>query len=156
MAAETDISSLAYDADPDAKKAFNANVLAQLRANSGHITGGPLAGRPSIVLHTIGAKSGKPRETPLFRLDHDGRWYVIAAFAGSPVHPAWAHNLWAHPKIVVEVAGERYHVTARELTVAERNALWPYLLEQNPSFAGYQAKTERLIPMFELQRDVAQ
>ncbi|GAB1813113.1 nitroreductase/quinone reductase family protein [Mycobacterium sp. MUNTM1] len=155
MTADTDISSLAHDADPAAKKAFNANVLAQFRANHGQIISGPLAGLPSLILHTVGAKSGNPVETPLFRFDHNDRRYVIAAFAGSPVNPAWAHNLWAHPSVVVEVADETYDATARELPRQERDALWPFLIEQNPSFTDYQEQTKRTIPIFELQRSTA-
>lgn len=77
--------------------AINDDTIQQFRANNGAIVKGLFAGMRGLLLHTVGAKSGAPRVTPLYRFDFEKRWYVVGADGGSPKTPAWVHNLRAEP-----------------------------------------------------------
>ncbi|EFV13209.1 nitroreductase family deazaflavin-dependent oxidoreductase [Segniliparus rugosus] len=133
--------------------AFNEDVVAQLRRTGGVVEEGPYAGADRfLVLHSVGAKSGEPRQTPLFYLDVEGRWYLIGSFWGNQKHPAWVYNLLAHPNVRIEVKGQTLEAVARELEAEEREEIWARLVETAPNFAEYQAKTDRRIRLFELVR----
>jgi hypothetical protein len=54
---------------------------------------------PVVILTTLGAKSGKIRKSPLMRVEHDGRYAVVASMAGAPKHPVWYHNVAADPRV---------------------------------------------------------
>jgi deazaflavin-dependent oxidoreductase (nitroreductase family) len=136
--------------DADALKTFNDNIVEEFRANGGKVVG-PITG-DFVLLTTTGAKSGQPRLTPLVYFTIDDRMLVAGSYAGAPVDPAWVHNLRANPKAHVEVGTESYDATARELPLDERNALYEKVVELMPVFGDYQAKTDRVIPLFELQR----
>jgi deazaflavin-dependent oxidoreductase (nitroreductase family) len=142
---------------PDAEmlKNFNQTIIDEFRANGGKV-GGQFAGAELLLLHTIGARSGQPRVSPLAYFRIDGKLIVIGSFAGAPVSPAWVHNLRANPAARVEVGSESgieaFDVTARELPSAERDGLFAKITAASTRFAGYQANTSRVIPLFELQR----
>ncbi|MDY6995043.1 MAG: nitroreductase family deazaflavin-dependent oxidoreductase [Actinomycetota bacterium] len=130
---------------------MNRAIIDEFRANGG-VVGGPFAGAALLLLHTTGAKSGAPRVSPLAYLTVDGKMLIIGSYAGAPRHPAWVHNLRAHPQARIEVGTEAYDVAVRELPDDERDAAYPKIVEQVPVFAEYQAKTTRTIPLFELTR----
>lgn len=130
---------------------FNAGVVAEFRANGGKV-GGPFEGANLLLLHTTGAKSSQPRVSPLAYFRIDDRIYVVGSYAGADKDPAWVHNLRADPRVHVEIGATDYDATARELPRAERDELYPKLVEITPVFADYQAKTSRVIPVFELAR----
>ncbi|KRE31678.1 deazaflavin-dependent nitroreductase [Mycobacterium sp. Soil538] len=138
-------------ADPKALDAINRQVVEEFRANGG-VVGGPFAGSDLVLLTTVGAKSGQPRISPLVYFDIDGRILIAGSFGGAPKAPAWVHNLRAQPRIRVEIGAESYDAQARELPGDERDALYPRVVEKAPQFGEYQAKTERVIPLFELVR----
>jgi deazaflavin-dependent oxidoreductase (nitroreductase family) len=131
--------------------AFNRNIIDEFRANDGKVTG-QFANSNLLLLTTTGAKSGQQRVSPLAYFRIDGRLIIIGSFAGAPVNPAWVHNLRANPQAHVEVGTAAFDVTARELPPAEREELFPQVTAAAPGFAEYQAKTSRVIPLFELQR----
>jgi deazaflavin-dependent oxidoreductase (nitroreductase family) len=135
--------------------AFNQNIVDEFRSNGGKV-GGQFANANLLLLATTGAKSGRPRLSPLAYFRIDGKLIVIGSFAGAPVNPAWVHNLRANPQAHVEVGSESgidaFDVTARELTPAERAELFDKVTAAAPGFAEYQSKTSRVIPLFELQR----
>ncbi|HME16464.1 MAG TPA: nitroreductase family deazaflavin-dependent oxidoreductase [Mycobacterium sp.] len=137
---------------PDAEtiKAFNKTVTDEFRANDGKVTG-QFTGADLLLLTTTGAKSGQPRLSPLAYFRVDGKLLILGSFAGSDVNPAWVHNLRAHPSARVEIGNEASDVTARELPPEERDDLFPKITAVAPGFAEYQAKTSRIIPVFELQ-----
>src|ERR1700739_4543566 len=137
---------------PDAEtiKAFNKTVTDEFRANDGKV-GGQFEGADLLLLTTTGAKSGEPRVSPLAFFRVDGKLLILGSFAGSDVHPAWVHNLRANPSARVEIGNESSDVTARELPTAERDELFPKITAVAPGFAEYQARTTRIIPVFELQ-----
>lgn len=137
--------------DTDTINAFNRAIVDEFRANGGKV-GGQFEGANLLLLHTTGAKSGQPRVSPLAYFDIDGKLIVIGSFAGAPVSPAWVHNLRANPSARVEVGTDAFDVTARELPTDERDDLFDKVTAAAPGFAEYQAKTSRVIPLFELIR----
>jgi deazaflavin-dependent oxidoreductase (nitroreductase family) len=138
-------------ADPNALDEMNRKVVEEFRANGG-VVGGMFAGSDLVLLTTVGAKSGQPRISPLVYFDLDGRILIAGSFGGAPKAPAWVHNLRAQPRVRVEIGTESYDAEARELPRDERDALYPRVVEKAPQFGEYQAKTERVIPLFELVR----
>lgn len=135
--------------------AFNAAIVDEFRANGGKV-GGQFEGGNLLLLHTTGAKSGRPRMSPLAYLPVDGKILIVGSKAGAPTHPDWVHNLRANPAARIEIgtdAGlDEYDVVARELPDDEREATYPLITAVAPVFADYQAKTSRVIPLFELVR----
>jgi deazaflavin-dependent oxidoreductase (nitroreductase family) len=136
--------------DAAALQAFNAKIAEEFRANDGNV-GGPFEGNELLLLTTIGAKSGQPRLSPLSCKRIDGNLYIIAGNGGADVHPSWVHNLRANPEAHIELGTESFDVTARELPPAERDDLMPKLTAEITALAEYQAKTSRVIPIFELR-----
>ena len=130
---------------------FNQRIIEEFRANGG-VVGGMFAGAPMILLTTTGAKSGQRRTTPLVYLPDDDRFIIIASKGGAPAHPAWYHNLVAHPETTVEVGTETIPVTAVVVTGEERDRLYAKQAALRPAFGEYQAKTTRRIPVVALHR----
>ena len=130
---------------------FNQRIIAEFRANGGTV-GGPFAGAPMLLLTTTGARSGEQRTTPLVYLPDGDRLVVIASKGGAPTHPAWYHNLVAHPDVTVEVGSETLPVRAAVLSGEERDRLYARQAGLRPAFAEYQAKTTRRIPVVALER----
>jgi deazaflavin-dependent oxidoreductase (nitroreductase family) len=137
---------------PDAEtlKAFNRDIADEFRANAGRV-GGPFEGNELLLLTTRGAKSDEPRVSPLSCKRIDGKLLIIAGNGGADVNPAWVYNLRANPRARVELGTESFDVTARELPPAERDDIIPKLTAEVTAFAEFQAKTRRIIPIFELQ-----
>ena len=129
--------------DADAMKAFNQNIVEEFRANGGKV-GGPFDGATLLLLTTTGAKSGQPRLAPLAYLTIDQKMIVIGSKAGADTNP--------DPRAHIEVGTEAYDVAARELPPEERDEVFPKITAVAPGFGDYQAKTSRVIPLFELQR----
>jgi deazaflavin-dependent oxidoreductase (nitroreductase family) len=136
--------------DTETLKAFNKTVSDEFRANDGRV-GGQFDGANLLLLTTTGAKSGQPRVSPLAYFRVDDKLLILGSFAGADVNPAWVHNLRANPSAHIEIGNESSDVTARELPLAERDGLFPKITAVAPGFAEYQAKTSRIIPVFELQ-----
>ena len=136
--------------DTETIKAFNKTITDEFRANDGKVTG-QFEGADLLLLTTTGAKSGQPRVSPLAYFRIDGKLLIIGSFAGADINPGWVHNLRANPSAHVEIGTDSSDVTARELPSAERDELFPTITAAAPGFAEYQAKTTRVIPVFELQ-----
>jgi deazaflavin-dependent oxidoreductase (nitroreductase family) len=136
--------------DAEAMKAFNTSIVDEFRANGGKV-GGPFEGGTLLLLTTTGAKSGQPRLAPLAYLTIDDKTIIIGSKAGADTNPDWVHNLRANPRAHIEVGTDAYDVVARELPSAERDNVYPKVVAQAPGFGDYQAKTSRVIPLFELQ-----
>ena len=137
--------------DAETMKAFNKNIVDEFRANAG-VVGGPFEGATLLLLTSTGAKSGQPRLAPLAYLTVEGKMIIIGSKAGAETNPDWVHNLRANPKAHIEVGTEAYDVTVRELPPDERDDVYPKVVAVAPGFGEYQAKTSRVIPLFELQR----
>jgi F420H(2)-dependent quinone reductase len=107
------------------------------------LTGGRLkigVRQPVLLLHNVGAKSGKPRVTPLLYTPRGDDFILVASKAGAEHNPAWYHNLRAHPEVEVEVDGELIAVLARESEGSERDELWRVV---NDNYAGYDVYQQR-------------
>ena len=111
------------------------SVVFQLAA-----TLGPLAGVPLLLITHKGARTGKIRTNPLGYYDDVGTPVLFASGMGSPAHPQWVHNLRANPNVAVELLGEAFSATAREVEGAEREALWARVIEEKPFLVEHQAK----------------
>jgi deazaflavin-dependent oxidoreductase (nitroreductase family) len=128
---------------------MNRNVIEEFRSNGGKVTG-QFDGIPILLLHCVGAKSGKQHTKPLaYTMDGD-RYVIIASFAGSPTHPPWYHNLVANPELDIEVGSQKLRVRADVTAEPERTNLYESMAAQIPVFADYKKKTERVIPVFTL------
>jgi len=91
--------------------------------------------------------------TPLaYSSQADGRLVIAASNGGSPAHPAWYHNVKAHPMIDVELGTETFTALAEEVTGAAHAELWPELVAASPGLGNFQANTARRIPLFTLTR----
>ena len=130
---------------------MNDAVITEFRESGGK-AGGVFEGKPLVLVHHTGAKSGIERIAPLVPLLDDGRIYVFASKGGADTHPDWYRNLVAHPDITVELGTETFAATARVLDGDERAAVYAKQVAAEPQFGEYQRKTERLIPVVELVR----
>lgn len=110
-----------------------------------------LYGKPIIVLTSVGAKTGKLRMNALMRVEHDGRYAVVASLGGAPKHPVWYWNLKKNPHVELQDGAVKRDYLARELEGAERAEWWARAVEAYPPYADYQKKTERVIPVFVLE-----
>lgn len=128
-------------------------VRAQVEAyeSSGGTEGTTMRGMPVVVLTSVGAKSGKLRKTPLMRVEHEGRYAVVASQGGAPKHPVWYWNLKADPRVELQDGPVRQDMTAREVTGAEKAEWWQRAVAAFPDYAGYQERTTREIPLFVLE-----
>jgi F420H(2)-dependent quinone reductase len=110
-------------------------------------------GRPVVIFTTRGKKSGKLRKTPLMRVEHDGAYAMVASQGGAPQHPSWYFNLKADPDaLMVQDGADRFDATARELEGEEREIWWKRAVEAYPTYADYQTRTDRLIPVLLAER----
>jgi deazaflavin-dependent oxidoreductase (nitroreductase family) len=110
-------------------------------------------GLPVVIYTTRGNKSGKIRKTPLMRVEHDGAYLMVASQGGAPKHPVWYHNVKADPTaLMVQDGADRFDATARELSGEEREVWWERAVAAYPSYADYQRKTDRQIPVFLVER----
>ncbi|GAA1937601.1 nitroreductase family deazaflavin-dependent oxidoreductase [Microbacterium aoyamense] len=107
---------------------------------------------PSLVLHTIGAKSGEPRDAPLmYTADGEGRAYVAGTNWAGAAHPAWTTNLLAHPDVSITVRGRHMKVHASLVPDDERDAAWAVMEAQWPDYREYERDSGRTARIFLLQ-----
>ena len=133
-------------------KAFNAQIIEEFRANQGRVE--MFKDYPMVILHTIGAKSGMTHLVPLvLTINDDNEMLLFASFAGAQQHPAWVHNLRAHPDINVELGTETFKGWVIELAEAERADKVTTQACISDVFAGYVKKAApRQIPVFRIER----
>jgi deazaflavin-dependent oxidoreductase (nitroreductase family) len=117
------------------------------RASGGRIGGRFPGGAPVLLLTTVGRKSGRPQTAPLLYLKEGDDYVVVASKGGMSHNPLWFKNLEANPRVEVEVGGRAMAMTARRASDDEKTALWPKLVAMYPSYADYQARTARNIPV---------
>jgi deazaflavin-dependent oxidoreductase (nitroreductase family) len=123
----------------------------ELIERSGGTEGMALRGMRVILMTNKGAKSGKLRKTPLMRVEHDGKYAVVASQGGAPTHPFWYHNLIANPLVELQDGTVTQDMIAREVTGEEKAAWWERAVAAYPDYADYQQKTDRSIPVFVLE-----
>jgi deazaflavin-dependent oxidoreductase (nitroreductase family) len=116
------------------------------------LTGSKMGGRPLLYLTTVGAKSGERRTAVVMPFpEGDDAWLVVASKGGAASHPAWFHNLAAHPdQVEIEFEGRKTAVTPQTLSGEERATAWQRIITERPGFAEYETKTDRQIPVIRL------
>jgi deazaflavin-dependent oxidoreductase (nitroreductase family) len=117
---------------------------------TGTTAGIAVLGSPIVLLTLRGAKSGKLRYTPVMRVEHDGSYAVVASKGGAPEHPVWYYNIKAYPEFRLQDGTVTKDYVAREVEGDERDQWWERAVEAFPSYAEYQTKTDRQIPVFVL------
>lgn len=116
------------------------------------LTKGGLGGKWTVLITTIGRKSGQPRTRALYAVQDNGNYVIIAAYGGAPQHPAWYRNLQANPRVIVEDHGRT--VATQASTVTDENEyrrLWSLMTAMYAGYNHYQRHTERKIPVVLLQ-----
>ena len=127
-------------AEFEASGGARANVLAR-------------TGDPIVVITSIGSRSGKLRKNPVMRVEQDGRYLAVASYGGGPEDPVWAHNFRAHPVVDLQDGPDKAGYSVRELPDGpERDEWWERAVKTWPTYGDYQRKTDRLIPLFLLER----
>ncbi|BCI83907.1 hypothetical protein MTY66_55320 [Mycolicibacterium sp. TY66] len=131
---------------------FHNDVIRQIRETG--VVDGWFAQFDMLILHTVGAKSGQPRQNPMAYQKSDGdEIYVFASNNGKDTSSAWYHNALAHPEqVAVEIGPDKYRVRVRELQGAERDRVYATQAGRFENFAEYQRKTTRTIPVLGLTR----
>ena len=128
---------------------YNQRVITEFRANDGQVAGLPPAS-PILLLHTVGAKSGRELVSPLVYHRDGERFYIFASANGANRSPAWYHNLVANPDVTVEWETETLPMRATVVTGPERDRLYAEQAGRATQFEGYQRKTSRVIPVVAL------
>ncbi|WP_193048246.1 nitroreductase family deazaflavin-dependent oxidoreductase [Mycolicibacterium baixiangningiae] len=114
-----------------------------------HIPGAP----PSLLLHTVGAKTGKPRSNTLTYARDGESYLIVASMGGAPKSPGWYHNLKAHPNVEINVGTKRFAVTAHPVLPDDPDyaRLWRIVNDNNSNrYDAYQKRTTRPIPIVKL------
>lgn len=124
----------------------------ELYERSGGTEGTTLAGRPVVVVTSLGAKSGKLRKIALMRVEYDGEYALVASMGGAPKHPVWFYNLVKNPRIELQDGPDRADYEVRIVEGDERAAWWERSVAAFAPYADYQEKTERQIPVFVARR----
>jgi deazaflavin-dependent oxidoreductase (nitroreductase family) len=109
-------------------------------------------GAPTLILTTLGRRSGKPRRLALIYGRDGDRYILVASKGGAAKHPEWYLNLRDNPEVQVQVLADRFRAKARTATPDEHKALWPRMAEIWPNYNAYQAGTDRQIPIVILER----
>jgi deazaflavin-dependent oxidoreductase (nitroreductase family) len=127
-----------------------ADQVALYEATDGK-EGDTLEGKPVVILTTRGRHSGGLRKSPLMRVEHDGRYVVVASVGGAPHHPVWYLNLVADPLVTLQDHAGVFDLRARTATPEERKVWWPRATAAWPAYDEYQKNTEREIPVVILE-----
>jgi F420H(2)-dependent quinone reductase len=131
------------------------SVWAREQAEAYEASGGTkrakLSGKPIIVLTTVGAVTGKLRKTALMRVEHEGRYAVVASRGGAAKHPQWYFNLRANPHVELQDGRTKRDFRAHEAKGAEKSEWWQRTVAVWPDYDRYQGRTKREIPVFVLE-----
>jgi deazaflavin-dependent oxidoreductase (nitroreductase family) len=109
-------------------------------------------GRDALLLTTRGRRSGKLRRTALYYGEDAGRYVLVGSDGGKQSDPAWCHNIAANPAVVVQARGDTFGAVARVADEAERPRLWELMVEIFPTYADYERKAKRELPVVVLER----
>jgi deazaflavin-dependent oxidoreductase (nitroreductase family) len=120
-----------------------------IRSNGRRTLLGPI-GAPTLLLETIGRKSGQPRVSPLLFARDGSAVIVVGSNFGQEHHPAWTGNLIAHPEAVILIGGQRIPVRATLLEGEDAEAAYQKMVEVASTYAAYRGRTDRQIRVFRL------
>lgn len=130
---------------------WNQQIIEEFRANDGKV-GGHFANATLLLLHTTGAKSGKPRINPLVTTEDGDRLIIVASKAGAPSNPDWYYNILANPDVEIEYGSERFKAHATVTDEPERSALYAKVEATFAAFTQYREQATRIIPVITLTR----
>ncbi len=134
----------------------HARAYLETNGETGHMWDSTVVGGPgpvqSLLLTTIGRKTGKKRLLPLIYGDTEGGVVVVASKGGAPTHPVWYLNLWDTPEVDVQVKAGCFSARARTATGEERARLWDMMVGIWGAYTSYQENTQREIPVVVLER----
>jgi deazaflavin-dependent oxidoreductase (nitroreductase family) len=119
--------------------------------SSGGTEGVMLQGKPTVVVTMRGRRSGKVRKAALMRVEHEGRYAIVASKGGDDHHPEWYLNITADPAVTLQDGPVVRDMRAREVDGDERDEWWARAVEAWPDYANYQRKTGRTIPVIVLE-----
>jgi deazaflavin-dependent oxidoreductase (nitroreductase family) len=119
--------------------------------SSGGTRGTTFRGAPTIIVTSMGSRSGKLRKNPVMRVEHEGSYAAVASKGGAPEHPSWYRNLVDHPLVEVQDGPFKADFIARQLDGVEREVWWTRAVQAWPDYAEYQTRTDREIPVFVLE-----
>lgn len=135
-------------------RTLGPHVMPGLERITRGLNGGrtPISGAlvPSLVLHTVGARTGEPRRVELMYCPDGEDMLVTGSNFAREQHPAWTANLLAHPAAEVEIRGRRIQVTAQLVSTAERDSVWTLLETNWPGYRGYERAAGRDLRIFRL------
>ncbi len=127
---------------------WNEMVMADVRANDGKVTQGPMAGAELLILTTTGAKSGLPRSRPLAFIRDGDAYVIVGSNGGQELPPSWLENIQKDPAVTIEVGGQTLKATAEVTQGDERRRLLDAVIAVMPPFADYEKNvTSREIPV---------
>jgi deazaflavin-dependent oxidoreductase (nitroreductase family) len=134
---------------------FNQKTIAEFQAKQGRGVG--MWGDHVLLMTAKGARSGEANTTPLVYGREGDDYIIVASRGGAPEHPKWYGNIKANPEVEVEVAKaggtEKFKARARVVeSRQDRDRLYKEMSKIWPSFADYETKTDRLIPVVVLER----
>lgn len=118
---------------------------------SGGSEAGTLRGKPIVVVTSVGAVTGKLRKTALMRVEHDGRYAIVASKGGAAKHPKWYFNMVASPHVELQDGDVKRDYLAHEAHGSEKAEWWERAVKVWPDYAGYQRRTQRQIPLLVLE-----
>jgi deazaflavin-dependent oxidoreductase (nitroreductase family) len=136
----TDLQWAVFNRLTDAHVAF-------YRLTGGRFLVKPLGADQTVLVDHIGRRSQKKRTSPLIYIADGADIVIVASKGGSHKHPAWWLNLREMDTTTIQIGSERREVKVRQATPAEKARLWPRLLEVWPSYANYQERSDREIPL---------
>lgn len=116
--------------------------------------GDTFRGSDVLYLSTVGAKTGKQRQTAVgYETEGKDAWLVVASLGGAAHNPGWYHNIVAHPdQVWIDVRGRRHRVVHEQLDGQRRAQAWARIIARRPSMVHYQEKTDRVLPVLRLTR----
>jgi deazaflavin-dependent oxidoreductase (nitroreductase family) len=130
---------------------WNRRVIEEFRANGGKV-GGMFEQMPLLLLHHVGAKTGKEYVNPVTYQQVGDSVAVFASKGGAPTNPDWFHNVVANPDVKVEIGTDSFAGKARVATGAERERIWSAQKVALPQFAEYEQNTDREIPVVVIEK----
>lgn len=132
------------------RRSRNQRIVEEFRANEGRV-GGRFEGRPMLLLHHVGRRSGRRRVNPLVTQPLERGWAVFASAGGAPEDPEWYRNPRANPDATIEVGTAAHAVRARVAEGRERRRIWDRQVAAMPGFGDYEARAGRPIPIVVLE-----
>ena len=137
--------------DPN-ELSWNDRIIANFRENHGRVTMPPFQNSNLLLMTSTGAKTGKPRTSPLGYTRDGERYVVVGSNSGGPVNPVWLRNIGANPVVTVEAGTETFRARATVTEGAERRRLLDAHQAAIPIFKKYEGMTERELPVVTLER----